>query len=181
MQPPLGLLPRTVLYLPSTHCNMWQALSYHTRTCNTRCHVLTCVAWLRNGFRLNVLTLHSNYWTIQDTGHRQFSGLSRSASVSGPRADTLEPGKMDAPHTVRQDIPPSKAIDRTNIKESPSSAPRSPPVCQSTPSWPPDSRSSPHTSGHIKHSEATAAGTWDDTHADACAHTHAHTHTDVQM
>lgn len=46
---------------------------------------------------------------------------------------TLEPSEMDAPHTVRQNIPLSKAIDRTNIKESPSSVPLSP-VCQSTPS-----------------------------------------------
>lgn len=33
---------------------------------------------------------------------------------------------MEAPHTVRQNIPLSKAIDRTNIKESPSPVPLSP-------------------------------------------------------
>lgn len=54
-------------------------------------------------------------------------------------------------------------------------------VCQSTPPWPPLSRSSPHTSGHIKHSKATATMTWDDTHS--CTYTHTvwniHVHKDV--
>lgn len=65
------------------------------------------------------------------------------------------------------------------------------PVCQSTPSWPPDSRSSPHTGGHIKLSEAIAARTWDNTHPDAhahggthsrhtCAQTHVHTYSNTE-
>lgn len=36
------------------------------------------------------------------------------------------PVKMEVPHTVRQNIPLSRAIDRTNIKESPSPVPLSP-------------------------------------------------------
>lgn len=39
--------------------------------------------------------------------------------------DKQGPSKMETPHTVRQNIPLSNAIDRTNIKESPSSLPLS--------------------------------------------------------
>ncbi|CAB1420483.1 unnamed protein product [Pleuronectes platessa] len=45
---------------------------------------------------------------------------------SGGFPDKLEPSKVEVLHTVRQTIPLSKAIDRANIKETPSPVPLSP-------------------------------------------------------
>ena len=152
-------------YAPtSTHCYTWQPITCNARTWNIHLHESpdSDMLWPPSncaGPSLRAL----NY-------SRQPNSSSLEAKPS--HTDALEPGKMDAPHTVGQNIPLSRAIDRTNIKDSPlarASLSLSP-VCQSTPSWPRDSRSSPHTSGHIKHSEATAAGTWDGTQPDACTY-----------
>lgn len=147
---------------PSTHCFTCQTITCNIRTPNIHLHESpdSDMLWPPSncaGPSLQVL----NY-------SRQPNSSSLEAEPS--HTETLEPGKTDAPHTVGQNIPLSGAIDRTNIKDSPLARASLSPVCQSTPSWPRDSRSSPHTGGHIKHSEATAAGTWDGTQPDACTY-----------
>lgn len=108
MQPSLGHLPRALLYFSTR-----QPITNYTRTRNIHTN-LTCVR--------NDLPPHSKYGTIQGT--LQFAG---EATVYRQATQTRwSPERWMPPHTVGQNVPLSKAIDRTNIKESQSSVPLSP-------------------------------------------------------
>ena len=90
--------------------------------------------------------------------------------TKGGSPDKLEPSKVEVLHTVRQNIPLSKAIDRANIKETPSPVPLSPQYVKAHPLdlQTPDPLLTPVVTSNIQ--KATAAMTRIQTHA----HPHAH-------
>lgn len=90
--------------------------------------------------------------------------------VNGPRQTRWSPARR-LPHIQRDRILPWAEVSTGQTSRSPLVCAAPSPVCQSTPSWPPESRSSPHTGGHISLSEAAAAGMRDDAHPHACTHT----------
>lgn len=83
----------------SPHCNVWQPITYYTR---------------------NDLLLTLHWFCTANTPDTEIQAGAQRLHVS-------RPSKMAASHTVRQNIPLSKAIDRTNIMESPPPRPTAPP------------------------------------------------------
>lgn len=83
---------------------------------------------------------------------------------------------MDAPHTVRQNIPLSKAIDRTNIKEFHSSVPLAPQYVKAHPLdlETPDPLLTPVVTSTFQSLQLPGRET---THIQTHAHEHPYTHT----
>ena len=96
---------------PSTHCYTWQPITCNARTWNIHLHESPDSDMLWPPSNCAGPSLRALNYSRQPN----FSSLEAKPS----HTDALEPGKMDAPHTVGQNIPLSRAIDRTNIKDSP--------------------------------------------------------------